>query len=171
MVQRRTPPSLRPFGPRRQQGIRPLRKIPSFPRPPVRQTSEDVEEQQYRIWEVQYSGTYPEYIAWKWLTQHGYTPDVDFIYQSSRLGGRSMPGGAVVDIDFPGLLLAWRIQGERFHLGSTGTEAKDQVQKLSLTGLGYTVVDILAEDLIERRNYVLSRAIQGEQIHFVAGVQ
>ena len=94
-------------------------------------------------------------------------PNTDFIFQSSKMGGRQLAGGAVVDFDFPFLLLAWRVQGERFHIGNPETEARDAMQKLGLTGAGYTVIDVFAQDVIERTEYVLSRALNGEQIRVI----
>ena len=149
--------------PRRVQGIEVFRLLPVVP-DPVLPKEEPEPDYEYERWAAEIGGTFPEFIAYDWLEKEGYEPDIDFFFQSSKMGGRHMPGGAVVDFDFPSLLLAWRIQGEYWHVGNPAVEARDELQKLALTTIGYTVVDCYAQDVIQRTEWVLSNAIQGVQV-------
>ncbi len=150
--------------PHRVRGVEVRRILPVLPDPPFEEPPiPSAEEIKYQRWFATWGGTYPEFIAFDWLERKGFVAGEDFIFQSSRMGGRQMYGGAVVDFDFPDRQLAWRIQGEHFHIGNPAKEASDVMQKMSLEVLGYTVIDIFAQDVIERRNWILTRALNGEQ--------
>ncbi len=156
--------SLTGIPPRRVRGVEIHRKVPVLPEPPIKEPPEPSEmERKYVRWESEWGGTYPEFLAFDWLVRKGLEPMADFIFQSSRMGGRQLYGGAIVDFDFPQMMLAWRIQGEYFHIGNPAKEASDIMQKFNLSTIGYTVVDIFAQDLLERRNWVLTHAYNGEQ--------
>ena len=48
------------------------------------------------------NGTKPEFIVWKYLVnQKHLREDVDFVFQSSRFGGRRVFGGVVIDFYIP----------------------------------------------------------------------
>lgn len=149
--------------PRREKGVEVFRLIPVVPDPTIEE-EEEVEDYDFLIWQGRWGGTYPEYKAFAWLAKEGYEPGIDFIFQSSQMGGRQLYGGAVVDFDFPWFPLAWRIQGEHWHIGNPATEGRDAMQKLALTSYGYTVVDIYAQDVVQRTDWVLENAIQGIQV-------
>lgn len=149
--------------PHRETGVEVFRLIPVNPEPPIPKEAE-AEDYDYLVWAATWGGTYPEYVAFRWLVQHGYEAGVDFIFQSSQMGGRQIFGGCIVDFDFPGMALAWRIQGEFWHLGNPAVEGRDAMQKLQLMSYGYTVVDCYAQDLIERADWVLRNAIAGIQV-------
>jgi hypothetical protein len=137
---------------------------PVVPSPPVKEPEMPTElESKYAAWLSEWFGTYPEFLAFDWLTKKGLQVGDDFQFQSSRMGGRQLWGGAVVDFDFPSERLAWRIMGEYFHIGNPAKEASDALQKMALANIGYICIDILAQDVIERRNWVLSHALNGEQ--------
>lgn len=89
------------------------------------------------------------------------------MHNSSQMGGRQLAGGAVVDFEFPAFMLAWRIQGEKWHVGDPAKEAHDEMQKLSLASAGYTVVDVFAQDALERTDWVLGNAIIGIQVRTI----
>lgn len=59
--------------------------------------------------------------------------------------------------------LAWRIQGEYWHYGVAKT-GSDIIQKEILTAMGYVVVDILADDLENRLEETLTKAMQGQEM-------
>lgn len=149
--------------PKREKGIEVFRLIPIVPEPAVPK-EEDPQDYGFLRWLAQWGGTYPEYLAFDWLEDHGYEVLVDFIFQSSQMGGRQLYGGAVVDFDFPGLRIAWRVMGEHWHLGNPAVEARDEMQKMALATYGYTVVDCWAEDVIRRTDWVLSNAVVGIQV-------
>jgi len=118
----------------------------------------------YNAWGGAGTGTLPEFIAYDWLvTRKRLTPNVDFVFQSSQFGGRQALGGAIVDFIFPLLFIVWRIQGERFHLLEAKNRAKDTVQRLQLLSYGYTVVDLWADDLLTRAEFVLQAAYEGRE--------
>ena len=122
---------------------------------------EDFEEN-YLLWQAKFGGTRPEYIVYNYLEKHErLRPDIDFIFQSSRFGGRQVTGGSVVDFELPFLRLMFRVQGERFHLASPDIIASDILQKQSLKRLGFTVVDIYAEMLIAATYQVMTAALRG----------
>jgi len=102
-----------------------------------------------------------ETIVVTWLDKR----NIQYAFQVPLLGGSTSMGGAVVDIVIPDLMLAWRIQGEYWHRG-VEKEGSDLVQKELLIGLGYTVVDLWADDLldVDRREDTLRKAMQGEGV-------
>ena len=156
-----------PFTPAaRRLGIQVERAIPVAPEPAVDFPEEPTEDElEFLAWRAIYGGTFPEFICWRWLVKRRHLiPNVDFIFQSSQLGGRAMPGGAVVDFDFPSRLLAWRVQGLFFHVGDASVEMRDDIQKLALSAaLNYTVIDLFEDDVQERTEFALSRALEGIQ--------
>jgi len=150
--------------PARVSGVEVQRKVPALPEPAVKMPEEipDI-MRRYLLWESEWSGTFPEFLVFRWLEKKNLSPNADFYFQSSRMGGRQLWGGCVVDFDFPSERLAWRIQGEFFHVGNPAKEASDIMQKMSLSTKGYIVVDIYAQDVLERLDWVLTHAINGEQ--------
>jgi|TARA_Y100000310_G_scaffold220623_1_gene222173 very-short-patch-repair endonuclease len=102
-----------------------------------------------------------EEIVYNWLTKR----NIEFVFQSSLLGGRFSLGGAIVDFTFPDRRLAWRIQGDYFHR-QIAQHASDRIQKEMLMAQGWTVVDIFGTDLetpIEV-NTTLTKALEGEEV-------
>ena len=59
--------------------------------------------------------------------------------------------------------LAWRGMGEYFHKGGEKT-GSDIIQREQLVAMGYTVVDLLADDLENRLNETLTLALQGQEM-------
>lgn len=99
-----------------------------------------------------------EELVYNWLTRRG----IPFRFQTSLMGGYYQLGGSVVDfIVEPNL--AWRVQGEYFHEGVT-KKGSDMIQREMLMGLGYVVVDLYADDLIERIDETLRKAMLGEEM-------
>lgn len=92
------------------------------------------------------------YIYWALLKILG--PEGDqWAYQESFLGGRYMPGGAVVDfVVYQGeILIGLRIQTYYYHTGSPGGSVKhssDLEQKVSLEENGMYVIDIYEQNYI-----------------------
>lgn len=95
------------------------------------------------------------FIIWALRQIFKYLPDggenTAWAYQSSYLGGRHIPGGAVVDFIIFGELwqTGLRIQTFFFHL-SAGSEKQesDYDQKISLEGGGLRIIDIYEQDYI-----------------------
>ena len=100
-----------------------------------------------------------EAVVVRWLTQRG----IQFEFQTSLMGGFYQLGGAVVDILIPDRMLAWRIFGEYWHRGVT-KEGSDTLQREMLGELGYTVVDLWANDIENRLEETLTKALRGEEV-------
>lgn len=71
-------------------------------------------------------------------------------YQESQLGGRQMPGGAVVDfIYWSEPPVAMRIQSFYFHQAvSPFIKIKDAEQRIALETAGYNVIELWEQDFI-----------------------
>jgi len=102
-----------------------------------------------------------EIIVAQWLDKKG----IYYEFQTSMMGGHYSLGGSVIDFLFPDRGLAWRIQGEYYHKGVV-KEGTDEIQKELLSTLGYTVVDIWGEDLLDpgKVNETLTKALMGQEM-------
>jgi len=149
----------------RVRGVRRLKQFASAPREQVSLPSEqDFFEERYQRWYAIYGGTRPEYIVYDYLERvKKMVPFADFVYQSSRLGGRERLGGAVVDFEIPSYRLYFRVQGERFHL-SPDAIAHDILQKALLTRYGWRVIDIWSDMLTQSVSRVMEAALRGEEL-------
>ena len=98
-----------------------------------------------------------EAIVFDYLTKR----NILFSFQTSLMGGHFSLGGAVVDFIIGNL--AWRIQGEFWHTGVTKSGA-DDIQREMLSGMGYTVVDLWGQDLLNRLDETLTKALLGEEM-------
>ena len=128
---------------------------------------DDQAEYDYLLWQSQWGGTRLEYAVFHWLESRlRYVPEVDFFFQSSELGGRSIVGGAVVDFELPDDGLAFRVQGEFFHLNTVGAIGNDRIQKALIESERpeLVVVDIFESDIKQRLDYVMRQAMRGIQI-------
>jgi very-short-patch-repair endonuclease len=120
------------------------------------------ESEAFELWRAQYRGSYPEFLVFKELERRHYEFGIDFVFQANELGGRNRLGGAVVDFELPGFRIAGRVQGEYWHLSGQEVREHDIVQRLLLEGMGWTVVDMLAEEVLARVHQVVGLFIQGE---------
>lgn len=100
-----------------------------------------------------------EAIVVGWLRRH----KIVFQFATSLRGGFFELGGAVVDILIPDRQLAWRIMGEYWHRG-TVPEGKDAIQREMLTALGWKVVDLWSDDIKNKLDETLRRALLGEEM-------
>ena len=153
-------PRLPRFKPRKApKGTPEIHPLP-LPDPILRSREQQLEDE-FLAWG---RGTRPEYIVWKWLVQNKRQKEgVDFLFQSSRFGGRQVYGGIIVDFWFPDKHMMWRVQGERFHLLDPQDRANDMVARIRLVGMGVTVVDLWVKDLEGRPGYVLNLAWTGRE--------
>ena len=121
--------------------------------------------ERYEAWGGISRGTFPEFLAYTWLTDRKkLTEGADFLFQSSQFGGRRTFGGAVIDFLLVRTDVVWRIQGERFHLLEPASRTHDILQKILLVDQGFTVVDIWVDDLLTRTDYVLENAYEGREV-------
>lgn len=100
-----------------------------------------------------------EAIVFRWLTQR----NIDFQFQTSLRGGWYSLGGAVVDFLLPASRLAWRVMGEYYHQG-VEKKGSDILQREMLVELGWTVVDILGDDVKDRTDETLELALEGQEV-------
>jgi len=100
-----------------------------------------------------------EIIVLRWLDKH----NIIYDFQTSLMGGYYQLGGTVVDFIIPDRMLAWRVMGEYYHKGVEKT-GSDITQKEILSSMGYTVVDLLADDLENRLAETMRLALQGEEM-------
>ena len=110
-----------------------------------------------------FQGSGPEWIAYVTLQRQGLRPNVDFVFQSRVLGGRTELGGLVVDFLFnnpPGLAI--NIQGVYYHYeqGSQGL-ARDIIARELLAQQGITLIFVDDDDLMNNPNFYLLEALRG----------
>jgi len=98
-----------------------------------------------------------EILVIKWLDKHG----IEYQFQSSINGGFYSLGGAVVDFIIGEL--AWRVMGEYYHQ-QVEIRSHDAIQREMLTAMGFIVIDIWGEDVLNRIDETLNKALMGEEI-------
>lgn len=118
------------------------------------------DEAAYQRWllKVGGTGTRPEYACYAALERLGYLgpesdpPGNDFRFQVGVNGGRQR-GGAIIDllVEVVSPPVAIRVQGEFFHFVDDPSKESDILQKRMIESLGFTVVDILAQDTLNRQ--------------------
>jgi very-short-patch-repair endonuclease len=103
--------------------------------------------------------------VYDWLLRHGFRPNVDFVFQSQLIGLRGVRelGDAIADFFLIKQNLVWRVQGEYWH-HTAEQNARDNMQKQRLEGMGYTVLDLWERDLTNRLDFTLNNAVKGIQI-------
>lgn len=100
-----------------------------------------------------------EQLVLDWLDKR----KIVYEFETSLRGGFYALGGAVVDIILRERRLAWRIFGEYWHRGVT-KEGSDTIQREMLTELGWTVVDLWSDDIENRLEETLTKALRGEEV-------
>lgn len=100
-----------------------------------------------------------ELIVMRWLDRRG----IQYSFQTSFSGGFYQLGGAVVDFLIRDRMLAWRVMGEYYHQGVT-KKGSDILQREMLGELGWTVVDLLGDDVKDRTDETLSLALEGQEV-------
>jgi len=100
-----------------------------------------------------------EIIVIRWLEKN----KIEYKFQTSLMGGFYELGGAVVDFIIEDGNLAWRVMGEYYHL-QVDIRGHDAIQREMLTAMGFIVVDIFGEDLKNRLDETLTRALRGEEM-------
>ena len=98
-----------------------------------------------------------EQIVIDWLTER----KIAFTFQTSLSGGLFELGGAVVDFTLDDLNIALRVQGVYYHRG-VAVEGSDLIQREMLEAEGYIVVDLWGDDIKDRTEETLTKALRGE---------
>ena len=95
--------------------------------------------------------SYPEATVHFALTERRYRDQVDYSFQSSIMGGRMELGGAVADFLWNIMPVIWRVQGQYFHrpFDRMGHGVSDEDQRVALEGMGYRVVDLWENDILD----------------------
>lgn len=130
---------------------------------------EDEEDKRKADWEAFRAGrraaSYPEFLCFDWLERvKKMTENVDFVFQFPVMGGKTRFGGFVLDFFFPGRGLAWFVQGLEFHFVDPQDRARDRLARAIVSGRGVRVVEVFEDDIIQRTNLTLERAMNGEQV-------
>jgi hypothetical protein len=108
--------------------------------------------------------SYIEFICYEWLLRRGLVEGVDFVFRSPLFGGRGRLQGLEIDFEFPTRGLAWLVQGLQFHYVKPEQRTRDLIAKVRLASRGYIVVELFEDDIMQRAEYTLAHAIQGEQV-------
>ena len=118
-----------------------------------------------------FTGSVPEWLVYQELERQGLrgsggghapdAPNPDFDFQSAHFGGRTRPGGLIADFLFynpPGL--AFSILGSYYHETSQ-IEARDLNNEQRMASLGYRLIFIEEDDILEDVTRVVSDGLRG----------
>jgi len=107
--------------------------------------------------------TKPEQVVWRWLAKW----NIPFRREVPFFGGRIEMGGTFVDFLLDEWMIAIRVHGVHWHTGII-PDAKDLYRREMLEEIGYTVVDIWEDQLVNKTasevDYVMRLAIQGVEV-------
>jgi very-short-patch-repair endonuclease len=160
-----------PLGPRSKVIKRPGRKIPQLVRPrdknrkplTVRGPKPFIKRPEQTdapgIKPGNFTITQPEWCVYWWLQKR----HRQFTFQSSLLGGRQVLGGLVTDFIVhdatapPGLVI--NVQGFAWHRHTTVQRQADVTTKVRLEALGFAVVYVLEDEVINALDYVMDLAV------------
>lgn len=150
-----------------QAGSRELRPLRDPPVPiPGEQT--EARDARFEAWKAKRGdsqASLPEFIVWEFLVfTKKQVEGVDFLYQDPFSGGRTAVGGFVLDFLLIVPQIAWRIQGERFHLFFPQDRARDVLGREILEGRGIMVLDLFENDIMTRPSLTLESAWNGQEL-------
>ena len=100
-----------------------------------------------------------EALVYNWLERR----KIEFEFQSWLSGGFYELGGMVVDFRLPYRGLAFRCMGEYWHRG-VEVEGRDLIQREQLAALGYTTVNLWGEDIKNKLNETMTKALLGQEM-------
>ncbi len=104
-------------------------------------------------------GSKSEYKVYHWLENKGYIAGVDFAFQSDRRGGISHIGNAKIQFIVYASKLVLRVQGYLWPNLNKKAHALDEIQRVIWEAKGYIVLDLLASEIDEDVNHVMTLAI------------
>jgi very-short-patch-repair endonuclease len=144
----------------RQYSIEAVRKLswyaslPSFVKPRLKSNKRK------SIQELLDVATDIELMVYQWLVDR----DIVFEFQSQLInGGERQLGDATVDFNLLESRILIRCQGLYFHTGAE-VEAKDKFQRISLENMGYVVIDLYEDDIHDRLDTAMEKAVIGEEL-------
>ncbi len=101
-----------------------------------------------------------ERMVYNWLVSH----KIAFDFQSQVIGGFGRQlGDAIADFVLTEQNIILRVQGGYWHK-QTVKKASDEAQKLTLSGMGYTVVDLWEGDITTQLDTTMKNALLGQEI-------
>lgn len=107
-------------------------------------------------------GSRPEWMVYQELISQGKSPQGDFNYQTSLMGGRQEFGGIVADFVVYSPPIVINVQGGYWHFDmGVSKQSIDEIQRAEMTSLGYTVVYIDESDIEADVNYFVAEALAG----------
>ena len=165
------PPPAQPLGPRSKTLRRPGRKIPRLVRPrdrsrlpltvrgprPFVKKPEQTDAPGPKP--SSFTITTDEWYVYWWLTKRQRL----FTFQSRLLGGRRNIGGLITDFVVhdacapPGLVL--NVQGFAWHRYTSEQRSADVLTKVRLKALGYEVVYLLEDEILNSLDHVMELAV------------
>jgi very-short-patch-repair endonuclease len=132
---------------------------PAGPEIPIPPEQDEALLARYEAWKSQWNGSLVEFIVWEYLTiQKKQTHGTDFIFQAPFLGGRTLYGGFIADFAFPLRNEIWMVQGIRWHLQQPADRAKTFMAEAQLSAMGWKVLELWEDDILERPLFVLDLA-------------
>lgn len=156
-----------PIGDRYDAGERELRPLRGSPIE-IPGEQNEARDARFEAWKIKRGDTMaslPEFIVWEFLVfTKKQVEGVDFLYQDPFSGGRTEKGGFVLDFLLLVPQIAWRIQGERFHLFFPQDRARDLLAREVLEGRGIRVLDLYENDLMVQPTRTLELAWSGQEL-------
>lgn len=122
----------------------------------------NTDEQEWDAFRLHTPCTFPEFLIYRELIRRRLKLNEDFEFQSEVLGGKTKLGGAVVDFILYGYI-AGRVQGLYWHFRTIGQKSVDTIQRAILEGEGFTVVDMLEDEIIQGPGRVARLLIDGRE--------
>lgn len=112
------------------------------------------------MWQVQgMPATLPEYKVSIELNRL----QINYTFQKSFLGGRTVRGGLVSDFYLPSYSMIISVLGTYWH-SSPQVRARDLLQRISILSQGIMTIFIREADVMKRARYFVSEAIKGNDL-------
>lgn len=121
-----------------------------------KRTKETTELPQKPDW---WMGSLPEWLIYWALLKLGLKDQ--FTYQSSRMGGRMVKGGAILDFYFADLRLAINVQSIYYHYVTAARRMADALQRAQLEGMGIKVIYIMESAALSNPLFYVKEALRG----------
>jgi very-short-patch-repair endonuclease len=129
-------------------------------RQPIRRTRTDARRLTEQV-PPDFDGSEPEFFIFRALERRGMVRGVDFVFQSSFLGGRTRRGGVDVDFLIFSPRLGIEVQSAFFHTRTSTQRANDNLRRLALEGQGLRVEFIDENEARNRPDEAVFEALAG----------
>jgi len=111
-----------------------------------------------------WAGSLPEWAIYHALITLGKREGIDFIYQSSQMGGRLEKGGAVIDflfLDPPNLAI--NVQSTYYHYRTATQRTRGALQKAQIESYGIRLIYIQEENALREPRWFVMEALSGRE--------